>query len=197
MNHRSHLFGCLLVLAGFWVVNGCRRQPSAPTTRWSPSIDPQAALSVDTPEGAARDLLVFLRAHLQALAHWDDRTAARLRDRVVTDLLAADDLLERYRAVAGRAAFHDAEVLNRLVENWAATISYYADGLQLDRLRATIVSGDRTRAVVDVPAQGARDAAVIRVACRRDEDDRWRVLGLEFAPPPQPGAVTPATNPMR
>ncbi|MEW6197580.1 MAG: hypothetical protein AB1601_02780 [Planctomycetota bacterium] len=182
------------VCAAAFLVTACRREaaerPGA--AGWTPPVSPDAPLSQQTAPEAARHLLQFLQAHLQAVAHGRNDLAARFRDRAARELVARDDLLSRYRAVAGRFAVPDEEALRRIVESWAAVIAYYADGLALDDLRPGPISGDLARTVVDVPAGGPGDDVLIRLACLRGEDDRWRVAGIEFVPPASPPATAPA-----
>lgn len=182
------------------VALGCRRETPATQgattdSDWTPPITVDAPLSQRTAAETTQHLLRFLQAHLQAIAHGRDDLAARFRDRAARELVARNDLLPRYRAAAGRFAAPDEEALRRIVEGWAAVIAYYADGLDLDDLRPGPVSGDLLRTVIDVPAHGARGSTLIRVACLQGEDDRWRVLGIEFVPPALPPATAPAAFP--
>ena len=176
------------------LATACRREAAErpSVAGWTPPVSPDAPLSQQTAPEAARHLLQFLQAHLQAVAHGREDLAASFRDRVVRDLAARADLLARYRSVAGRFAAPDEEGLRRIVESWAAVIAYYADGLVLDDLRPGPISGDLARTVVDVPAHGPRGDALIRVACLRGEDDRWRIAGIEFVPPASPSTTAPA-----
>lgn len=178
------------------VATACRREAVEPpgAAGWTPPVSPDASLSQQTAPEAARHLLQFLQAHLQAVAHGRDELAASFRDRAARDLAARADLLARYRSVAGRFAAPDEEALRRIVESWAAVIAYYAGGLALDDLRPGPISGDLARTVVDVPAHGPRGDALIRVACLRGDDDRWRIAGIEFVPPASPPATAPAAT---
>jgi hypothetical protein len=150
---------------------------------------------LDTPEDAARALLQLLHGHLQAIAHGDRKLADRYRDRVARDVAARDDILARYRSVAGRFAQEESRALAGLIENWAAIIAYYADGLELDRMKRGAASLEAGRAVVDVPARGPEDRAVIRVACLRDKQAQWRATGIELVPPEIQAHRAPTTRP--
>ena len=110
--------------------------------------------------------------------------------------------MARYRALPGHVPQAEAEVLDTLVENWASILSYYANGLALSEMKRSAAGGEGGGAVVDVPAHGPDDRAILRVACVRGLDDEWRILaiGLEPALMPtlttQPGAASqPTSNP--
>ena len=155
-----------------------------------------------TPEDATRSLLDALREQLQATARGDRATARRCRDRVAEHIAARDQIMARYRALPGHAPQEEVEVLDTLVENWASILSYYANGLALSEMKRSAVGGEGGGAVVDVPAHGPDDRAILRVACVRGSDDEWRILavGLEPALLPtratQPGAASqPTSNP--
>jgi hypothetical protein len=179
---------CMLLLACGLVLTGCRRQPLATPATQAGTTGVTASLR--SPEDAARSLMELLRAQLAAVAGRDRAAAARYRDQVAQEIVARDDVMARYNTLTGRTARTEDEVLHRLVESWAAAIAYYADGLDLQHMRLSAVAGQSGKAVVEIPAHGPNDEALLNVACLRGADERWRVVGVEFALPEAPHATT-------
>lgn len=182
---RRHIAGGLLLpavlsIATTLTIAGCERD--APTSSPAPS-GPPIAIRLDTPQDATRTLLLLLRGQLQARAAGDKATAEAHGARLVQDVIARDHILTRYSAVVIRAPADKVALLKTLVKNWGSIISYYADGLALDRVQSTVVGGAGRGAVVGVPAQGRDDQTIVRVLCLRDPEGHWRVTGLELAPP--------------
>lgn len=173
---RLALFVLLGILAG-----GCGRGSTPHASATQPSAA-DTEIVLKTPEDAARSLLQALKTELQAIAHHDKPGAEHQRDRVVAQILARENIMARYSKVAGRFAQPEDRALSTLVESWAAAIAYYADGLALDQTRLAIAGHEATGAIVEVPAHGPTDQAVIRIACARGKDDLWRVTALDFAP---------------
>ena len=178
---------CLAILLCGVTVAGCRRVATAPTTS-----APAAEIVLKTPPDATRSLLDALRGQLQATAHGDRAAARRSRDEVVEHIAAREPILARYRALPARVPQSDTEVLDALVENWASIVSYYADGLALNEMKLGAAGAAGSSAVVDVPARGPQDRALLRVACVRSPDDEWHVLGIGLEPLVP---ATPATQP--
>lgn len=174
------------------LITGCERSDSSSAAQ-APAADP--AVLLDTPENATRSLFHFLRAQLRALAE-DDKAAARHRDQVVWHIAARDEIVARYRKVRGGRVKDEIAVLRRCVENWAAVIAYYADGLGLDQMRLDEGAKHGLRAVVLVPARGRDDQAVIRVTCLLGEEDKWRVRAINFAEPATAGLPPAPTQPI-
>ncbi len=178
-----------LVVCGSLTV-GCRPASSA-----SSATQPAAvAIALRSPQEATRSLLELLRAHLQAIARHDRKAAEYYRDQVAAELVARADVLARFDTLPGRVT-HDAnEMLKRLVESWAAVVSFYADGLEPERMRLGAVDGEGSKVVVDVPARGPAGEAILRVLCQRGPDEQWRVTSIEFAPPAPHGPTTAPTH---
>lgn len=182
--HQGHAYLCVgaIVLVGV-LACGCRRGPAATSSQ---PAAPDSEIVRTTPQDTVRSLLQILRAELQAIARKEKGEADRQRDRIVAQVLATDDIMGRHKKAAGRFAKDAHVVLPVLVENWAAVLSYYADGLAMEEIRLAATGRDGTSAVVEIPARGLSDEAVLRVVCVRDKDDQWHVAALDFAPRPRP-----------
>jgi len=174
-----------LLAACLAAIVACRREVASGS-----ASQPTSAAGFATPRDAAQALLAALRDLLHASARGDRRASVEHRDYVIRSLLARNDILARYQAIAGRYPRSQAEVLPALVDNWAAIIAPYADALDLERAQVAALAERTGGAVVDVPAAGPSGATLVRVACLRGEDDCWRVAVLELAPA---GAPTPGT----
>lgn len=177
-------------------LTGCQRPPSVPAA-------PAVPVAQDTPEHAATSLLRVLHAHLQARAAEQWTAADQYRDQALTSLVHRDDILARYRAIAGPVAKSDQEALQDLVENWAAALAYYADDMRCDEFEVR-PGREADRALVAVPAFAGASCATLQVAVTRCADERWRVVGFELGPRPplstrpttsMPAAATSATHP--
>jgi hypothetical protein len=175
----------LLALLG-GVLAGCRPPPP------SPSASTDIEVNLQTPQAAARSLMELLQAHLAAVARRDRAAAEAYRDQIAREVVARDDVMARFDQLPGRSVHGAAEVLPRLVESWASAVAYYADGLDLEHMRIA-ASAESGRGVVDIPARGPADQATLVVACVRGPDEKWRVIGLEFA---VPTTSRPATRPV-
>ncbi len=177
------------MLAGGALLPACR-----PTNRSAlPSTLP--VVEADSPLAAARSLLELLRIHLAAVARHDRQTADDARNRVVVELVARAQVLERAQLIP-RGAIKDDQLLARLVENWAAVIQYYADGLDFESARVRF-DREGERGGVEIPAAVGADKTLIRVGCVRTAQGKWEVLGLSLDPAPRmtPSAAFPATTP--
>ena len=167
---------------------GCRR--AATSSAAGQGAAPATPIVSKTPQDATRSLLVALRAQLQATGSGDRAAARRYRDEVVKYIVARDQLTARYRALPTHAPQGETEMLGALVENWASILSYYADGLALDEMKLGVTGSEGSGAVVDVPARGPEDRAIVRVACVRQADDEWRVLAIGLEPATAPALST-------
>ena len=175
-----------------WMVlfSGCRPTPVAPKTALP-------VVELDTPQAAARSLLLTLRAYLDARAGHDAPGAGQALEQAAERVAARDVLVARVTRERGRPPKDEARWLRDLVQNWAATIAYYRQ-LDFDRVTARPAGTARQQEVL-VPAAGAADRAVLRLMCVQGEDGRWRVDGVGFAAPAAtssgPAAATPAVGP--
>jgi len=175
-----------------WVVllSGCRPAPAPPKTAL-PSVE------LDTPEAAARSLLLTLRAYLDARAGHDAPGAAQALEQAAGRVAAGDVLVTRVTRARGRPPKDEERWLRDLVQNWAVTIAYYRE-LDFDHVTVRPAGTARQREVL-VPATGAADRAVLRLICVQGDDGRWRVEGVGFAAPAAtsfgPAASIPAVRP--
>ena len=183
---------CLLLpLVAVAALVGCENKPAESGSATSRNL-PQITLT--TPEDAARTALSFLRADLRATARHDEETAEACLEqmRTVVSTKALEEVfarLPRFKVLVG------GDVVKGCVNNWAAVIAYYAEGLHFEQMRR--VSETRAKVAVVVPASGPEDQALIQVTCVRDDDSLWRVLRVEFvveAPATRP-APPPPTQP--
>jgi len=172
------LAACLTAWCG--LASGCRRESPPPATL---PAGVQVAIKVDTPTDAVRSLLELLTEHLHAIARHDRLAAAAYRNLVAEKLTARQHIMTRYREIARPFDKDEATVLRTISESWATIIAYYADGIEWERISLTGLAHDADEAVVDVPAHGPDDDALIRVACERDDKGKWSVSALELAPP--------------
>jgi len=177
---------CLGLFAG-----GCRRE--TPTATQPPERDSQIALA--TPQDAAASVLGLLHRHLQAVAKGDREEANRLRDQVVWHIAAQDEIVAAFHAVPiGRRKSRET-ILTAYIENWASIIAYYADGFELDRMKVEGAAAG-AKALVQVPAHGPDpgEKTIIGIACQLNDQEDWRVIGLEFLKPTLPSSQ-PSTRP--
>ena len=174
---------------------GCRPEASAPEPAASaPSMD--GAINRDSPQQAVSSLMTLLRAQLEAAGRADLVAASSFRDQVAWYIVDRSDVTARYRALGLRRPLGEVEMIAKLADNWASIISYYADGLELDRMETT-VAVDGTSAAVRLPVSGPDNRAVLVIACKLDDQEEWRVLMMEFAPSTdsgQPADSQPATS---
>lgn len=190
---------CVAVAFGLFAAGCQRNDSSSASPAEAPSAD--SAVVLGTPEHATGSLLHFLGAHLRAIADGDKAAAARYRDQVVWHIAARDEIVARHRKVRGGRAKDEIGVLRRCVENWAAILAYYADGLALDQMRLEEGARRALQVVVLVPARGGDDQAVIRVTCLLGGDGKWRVRAIDFAdaasaaPRPEAAQPSPASGP--
>ena len=176
--------GCVLLV----LTVGCERPPDMPAGYVLPP--PRTAdVVTDTPEHTTQSLFEFLRRYLDAVAAHDSVQARLARDQVAWHLVAQREIMARM-GDRGVQDAKKAQILNTLVENWAAMINYYADGLALDRMQP-IRHGTERNVVLRVPAHGPHDDAVLDVLCTLGDDEQWRVLELEFEVPPPASSRAP------
>lgn len=171
----------------------CRRggapTSSAPSTQSVPAV----AIVLTTPANAARSVLTCLRAERAARLQQDEQAVRYCQDEL--RLMAARDvILRRYEDLLRSPPADPDKELDNFVSGWGPTIGFYAEGLQLDRIEEPILTADRDRASVRVPAVSPAGSAVIRVECFRGVDKQWRVARLDFEPAPV--ASRPATVPV-
>jgi len=175
-----------------WILllSGCRPAAAPPKTALP-------VVELDTPQAAARSLLLTLRAYLDARAGHDAPGAGQALEQAAERVAARDVLVARVTRERGRPPKDEARWLRDLVQNWAATIAYYR---QLDFDHVTVrPAGTPRQQEVLVPAAGAADRAVLRLMCVQGDDGRWRVDGIGFAAPAAtssgPAAAIPAVGP--
>lgn len=188
------LLTCMLLAAGLLAAGpgGCRREDAIPPDYAVPP--PRSAkIRLDTPQQAARSLLLLLQEHLQAVARDEEFVAIQSRDQIVWHILAQRDVMSQYEANPYAYRHDRVGIQNTLVENWAATIAFYAEGLDFDGIES--IHGSVSRAAVRVPARHGDDQASIEVACVLDDNEEWRVLAIDFEPPAARTARRNATQP--
>jgi predicted small lipoprotein YifL len=166
-------FAAMLVATVALTLAGCEKP--APTVLPPPDAVPE--VNLDTPEDAARSALTLLRSELRAIAQQNEQAAddclAKLRTLVAVQTI--DQRLARlpqFKVVVG------GDVIEGYLENWAAAVAYYTEGLHLEQMRRGAQSS--TRAAVVVPASGPEDQALIQITCIREDDGLWRVSRMDF-----------------
>ncbi|MEW6251271.1 MAG: hypothetical protein AB1716_11535 [Planctomycetota bacterium] len=163
-----------------------------------PATAPALQVALETPQAAARSLLLGLQAQLHAAWSGDRPTARAYRDQIVARIAAREQLLARRPNLT---ADEQEKFLRTLVDNWASVVSYYADGLKLDEIRLVPASAAEA-AVVAVPAGRGEEKATIHVGLV-SVSGGWRVAAVQFAAgAKQPATATatagaPATEPAR
>lgn len=188
-NRATRATALVALLAGGLAAAGCQRAATPPATTRAAEI----ALRTDTAENAARTILELLQAHLRAIAAGNPALAADMRDRAVNNVIDRAGIIARLQRASGKHPSDEQAVLRTHVESWAALVAYYIDGLRDVELAATETAA--TGAVVNVPARGRTDSAVIRIACVCAADGGWRIaaIGVEPANSP-PGSRTAASQ---
>ncbi|MFQ5806073.1 MAG: hypothetical protein ACE5I3_06455 [Phycisphaerae bacterium] len=185
----------LLILAATAAPLGCENQPARPLAVPA-GVAPEVVLK--TPEDAARSALTCLQADLRAIRNRDEQAAKACLEKLrrvaaVTTIEQTLARMPQFKTIVGDDA------IKGFINNWGATIAYYAAGLQLEQMRR--VSESASRVGVVVPASGPEDDALIQVTCVRGADDLWRVSRIEFvvetptARPARPPATQPASQP--
>lgn len=154
---------------------GCTKSTLAQT-----APPPEAAVVTTTPVDATRSLIHFLKLNLEAAANKDRPAARAARDQAAWHLADHEAATQRYRTA--KRAFDEARVMADQVENWAALVAYYIDGLDLDAA-AVLPTGVPDEMDVAIPAHGQGDEATLRVQCRKLLDGTWRVMRLAFTNP--------------
>jgi hypothetical protein len=179
------------VFSAVLLTPGCGRETA--------SIEPPArdpAVKLDSPLNATRSLLDLLSAHIHAVADHDRSAADAARDQVVWHVADRADIQTRYEHfsnILANTEAKQAQLWREHVESWAAIVSSYVDGLELDRAVATKGSNDAT---VRVPAHRGEDAATLLVECARTASNTWQVQKILFEPRRASTAHSrPATQP--
>lgn len=170
---------------------GCDRPAANKPAQTAPP--PNSTIALDTPTAATRTLFDLLREHLDAVVEHDKPRAATLRDQVAWHVAERTSIITRVTSVSGVTVSNIQAVSNR-VENWAAILNFYIDGIELEGLDVT-ENADGDRALVTVPAhhRDHGDRTLIQLACLKI-DDEWRVADLDLAPLPVT-ATLPASAP--
>ena len=168
------------LMVGVVVLVGCGARNETGGRKSPPPMD--STIVLDTAENAACTLLHLVVAHLDAIEAHDRTTAETTLDQVAWYVAAREDLLARYQAVLRDSAEDPDEVLRACAENWAAIISYYADGIEWETVAAEPLTSTVAQAV-RVSARGPDHETVLRVACLRSEDGTWHVSRVAFAKP--------------
>ena len=174
------VFFGLIVLSTF---GGCGSSPATLTERPPANVPP---VLWGTPEDAAQTVLLTLQTQLRAAAHHDAETGKKALAQMHY-LVAKEDLMRGLKRMPQYKALLGEDLIEGLVDNWAATISYYAEGFRFDQMQrdfesSAMINGTPTEVHVVVPAQGANDEARIQVNCLYEESgDRWLVARVGFA----------------
>lgn len=174
----------LLIATTMALLVGCERKPPAPAPV---ALASMPAIVLNTPEDTTRSVLLCLQARLRAVARHDERSA-ELHLEQLQKLAATTMIEEAFARMPPLKAVVGDDLIEGLVNMWGAAIAYYADGLQLERVRRTSTAPSKVSVVV--PASGPDDDALIQVTCVREDDDRWRVSRIEFV------AETPTSQPV-
>ena len=170
--------GCLILLLmamAAAALVGCESRPGEPALPPGPGELP--AIVLETPEDAARSVLTYLQADLQAVARRDRQAERECFEKLravasVTTIERSFAGLPQFKAVIGD------DLVDGYLSNWGATVAYYAEGFHFDRMRRA--SQTPSKVAVVVPASGLDDDALIQVTCVREDDNQWRVSRIEF-----------------
>ncbi|RMF75076.1 MAG: hypothetical protein D6744_13850 [Planctomycetota bacterium] len=178
--------GAALLIA----TTGCEKPPGDKIDPLPPSADETAS-----PEAAARAVLTCIQEEIRAVAARDHEQVRKCRARLL-GLAAADRIEESFRKAPIYRMLVGTDVLRGYVEDWGATIAWYADGLRLDEMRRDPAKSSDDDVTLLTPATGEGDSALISVRCVKAADGAWRVWRIEFAdanPPTSAPATKPAT----
>lgn len=174
---------------------GCENRPPEPAATLP---DDWADTVLKTPEDAARNVLTYLQAELRARARHDEQTVRACAEklRALAAVKTIEQTLARlpqFKTLVGDDA------VQGYVDNWGATIAYYAEGLHLEQMRRAAQSN--AKVAVIVPASAPDDDALIQVTCVNEGDQLWRIARIEFvveppaAAPTSQAALQPASQP--
>lgn len=162
------------------VAQGCR-QPRPPDVAGASDLSGLPPLRLSSPVDAARTLLVYLQAEQRAIRSARPDLAARVRQALRG--VVAEERVRSRSASALRAYMPETrDVLDAVLQNWSATIAYYAEGLELDALSPAPGSDEGQVRFVFAPASRGSNRVAIRIECLR-EGDLWRIAGVELEPP--------------
>lgn len=171
-------------LAAVACICACARPPTSPK---SPAPASAPAVALDSPEAAARSLLLCLREEVHAVRSRDRARAADAARRAAA-VVAADEIESLLRGRPQLRVLVGKDPVLGTLRIWSAAIAYYADRFVLDELR-TIPPPDHPgaaqsrRATVRVPAPDAGDDTWIELRCLRSGDGSWRVASIDFWSP--------------
>jgi hypothetical protein len=179
----------LLMILAIGALVGCENNPPSSALRPPPELP---VVALDTPENAARSALLGLQAQLRAIANNDPQAAQEALNQLRS--LVAVEAVQRMlnRMPQFKTLFGD-DLIEGYINNWGATIAYYAEGFHFDRMRRGFVAASKV--AVLVPASGRDDTALIQVTCLRQDDGTWRVSRIEFVTLGTTSAPQPATQP--
>lgn len=153
---------------------------------------------LDTPENAARSVLLCLQAELRAAANRDSQVAEACLEQMLS-MVAAENIEKVLRRMPQFTAFLGGDLIEEYVRNWGSAVAYYAEGFRFEDMRCSVNSPARVAVVV--PAAGPEDEALIQVTCLRRDDGTWRVSRVEFttdsaaSTPVPPPTTQPASEP--
>ena len=189
MYMRSCMIGCMFTV--LFLLAGCQRN-----TTGLPELPPAEIppLMPGTPEDSTQTVLLTLQADLRAAAAGDEATRKKALDQLrymsaEQELMQGLNRMPQYEALLGK------DLIGGFIDNWAAIVSYYAEGFHFDRMHrvfdATAHMNDKQREVrVVVPASSPGDEALIQVDCVYDEGtDRWLVMRIGFLAKDTPPAA--------
>lgn len=168
--------------------SGCGRA-APPAHKHSPptSLPAGEELRLDSPQLTARTLLILLREELRAIRLGD--RSAQLRCRQQLERLAdRATILQRFASTPQVKMLLGEDLVAGVINQWGATIAFYAEGLELDQIAEPAASTSTMqptaglRQVVRVRGHGkAGEPAWIHVHCVLGEDGLWRVTHVDFA----------------
>ncbi|MGE0480872.1 MAG: hypothetical protein AB7Q17_10425 [Phycisphaerae bacterium] len=182
----------ILLLSG---VAGCERAAPPPATQPAEPI----VVQLDSPQNAAKALLIALRDTVRAAARGDAAAVAALKRRTLEIVDPVSIGTNYVRVLGGRAAnLTDAQLraaAEGVIAHWPSMIAFYIEGLDLEHIEPLPATVGNAAMNVALHATGEGRSAVLRVATLRDEQGQWRPIGLDFVAQhtaTRPSAATPA-----
>ena len=191
MNKRTAIALCLLTAFVGVIGPACRRSESSTAT---PSPASGVAVTLDTPQDAARSVLNCLLAQ-RAARKQGDTAAAREYLVQLRSMAARDVIMARYKDRMPESEDEREQKLATFVQGWGPIIGYYADGLQMDQLSEPTPTSDPDVVYVQVPAAVGEERTAIRLECCRGTDKQWRVARIDFAEPTATSQPTTSPSP--
>lgn len=174
---RPFLSLALLCLGGVAGVPGCRRPADA---TGSPPLE-LPVVNRESHVAATRSALQLVQVYLRAVELRRPTLARQCIDNLIdlADAASIERAAGRHKQIR---AFVGDDLVRGFVENWCASLAYYAEGFRLDEMTGVYTAPDESAARVHVRASAKGRENRVRADCVRLPDGRWAIARLELDP---------------